>query len=224
MNKLKKLILVLLFIVVAVWGYVEIVNRHSRNMTMRQKFLRAVYPALMLFSKKKDKAISADREQAAESFYKLKATANNGGEIDFSSLKGKKVLLVNTASDCGYTPQYAELQKLYQQFENKLVIIGFPANDFKEQEKGSDREIAEFCQVNYGVTFPLVQKSTVVKGKEQNDVFKWLSDKNKNGWNDREPSWNFSKYLVDENGALTNYFDPAVSPLSKEVTDAIAKN
>ena len=224
MNKLKKLILVLLLLLITLLGYVEIVNLHSENMTMRQKFLKAFYPALMWFSKKKNNVSSNDSVQASSSFYSLEAIANNGTSINFSELKGKKVLLVNTASDCGYTPQYEELQKLYKQFENKLVIIGFPANDFKEQEKGTDKEIAEFCKVNYGVTFPLAQKSSVIKGNEQNEVFKWLSDKSKNGWNDKQPSWNFSKYLVNENGMLINYFDPAVSPLSKEVTGAITKN
>jgi glutathione peroxidase len=151
----------------------------------------------------------------------LQSEANSGTTFSFEQLKGKKVLLVNTASDCGYTGQYEELQQLHQRFQNKLVILGFPANDFKEQEKGSDAEIAEFCKINYGVTFPLMKKSTVVKGAAQNPVFRWLSDASQNGWNNQAPKWNFSKYLVDENGVLTNYFDPGVSPLSKEVTDTI---
>ena len=133
------------------------------------------------------------------------------------------MLLVNTASNCGYTNQYDELQELYKRFENKLVILGFPANDFKEQEKGSDEEIAQFCKVNFGVTFPLMKKSSVVKNTDQNDVFKWLTDAAKNGWNSQQPSWNFSKYLVNENGVLTNYFDPSVSPLSEEVMNEIKK-
>jgi glutathione peroxidase len=100
-------------------------------------------------------------------------------------------------------------------------VIGFPANDFKEQEKGNDHDIAAFCKINYGVTFPLAAKSSVVRGKQQNEIFKWLSDKKLNGWNDQQPTWNFSKYLVDENGVLTNYFDPAVSPASEEIKNAI---
>jgi len=131
------------------------------------------------------------------------------------------VLLVNTASDCGYTNQYDDLQKLYKQFEQKLVIIGFPANDFKEQEKGDDEAIAEFCKLNFGVTFPLAKKSSVVRSAQQNEVFRWLTDKMKNGFTSKQPSWNFSKYLVDEDGVLTHYFDPSVSPLSKEVIAAI---
>jgi glutathione peroxidase len=131
--------------------------------------------------------------------------------------------LVNTASNCGYTNQYEELQQLYEQYNNRLVILGFPSNDFKEQEKGNDDEIARFCKINYGVTFPLMKKSVVIKGAGQNPVFQWLSDAAQNGWNTKTPSWNFSKYLVNESGMLTHYFDPAISPLSKEVLAAINK-
>ncbi len=155
------------------------------------------------------------------SFYSLQAVANNGAAIFFDQFKGRKVLVVNTASDCGYTPQYDDLQKLYDQYKNKLVIIGFPANDFGEQEKGNDDEIAHFCKVNYGVSFLLAKKSTVIKKAGQNKVFEWLSNKNENGWNDQQPTWNFSKYLINENGELTHYFEPSVSPLSNEVIDAI---
>ena len=154
------------------------------------------------------------------SFYSLSAPLNNNTELNFDSLKGKKVLLVNTASDCGYTNQYDDLQKLFETTKDKLIVIGFPANDFKEQEKGNDEEIAQFCKINFGVTFPLAKKSSV-KGENQNEIFKWLSDKNKNGWNNKQPSWNFSKYLVNEQGLLTHYFDPAISPLSEEVKKAI---
>jgi glutathione peroxidase len=222
-SKLKKLILVLSLLAISFTTYVAIINRNSANMTVRQKILKAVYPILMAFSGKKNKAkpSSMNTTSFSASFYSLKTITNQGTQFDFSQLKGKKVLLVNTASDCGYTPQYADLQKLYEQYKEKLVIIGFPANDFKEQEKGDDEQIASFCKVNYGVTFPLAQKSSVVKGNQQNEVFNWLSDKNKNGWNDKQPTWNFSKYLVDESGVLTNYFDPAISPISEEVINAI---
>ncbi len=141
--------------------------------------------------------------------------------MDFSTLKGKKILLVNTASNCGYTNQYNDLQKLHQRYSDKLVVLGFPANDFKEQEKGNDEEIAQFCQVNFGVSFPLAKKSRVVKSVEQNPVFNWLTDKSKNGWTNKQPSWNFAKYLVNENGILTHYFDPSISPLDKQVISAI---
>ena len=156
-----------------------------------------------------------------EPFYTLSTQLNNGTELKFDSLKGKKVLLVNTASNCGYTNQYDDLQKLFEQHQNNLIVIGFPANDFKEQEKGSDDEIAQFCRINFGVTFPLAKKDSVKKGHHQQKVFRWLTDKTKNGWNSKQPSWNFTKYLVNEQGVLTHYFDAAISPLGEEVSSAI---
>jgi glutathione peroxidase len=195
-------------------------------MTTRQKILKAIYPLFTFWSKasgKNSSELSNDSAKPVVSFYSLKDTLNNGAAFDFSSLKGKKVLLVNTASDCGYTPQYTDLQKLNEQYGNKVTIIGFPANDFKEQEKGTDEQIAQFCKANFGVTFPLMKKSTVIRAKDQNNVYKWLTDATQNGWNSKAPSWNFSKYLVNEEGMLTNYFDPAVSPLSDEVINAVKK-
>ncbi len=225
-SKLKKLILVLLLLSISFTAYVAIINRNSKNMTMRQKILKAIYPVFTWLAKaggKNKEELSNETVQPVVPFYTLKGTLNNGKEFNFDSLKGKKILLVNTASDCGYTPQYAELQKLYDEHKDKLIILGFPANDFKEQEKGSDNEITEFCKVNYGITFPLMTKSTVIKGNNQNEIFKWLSDKNKNGWNNQQPTWNFSKYLVNEKGVLTKYFAPSISPLSKEVIAGIEK-
>jgi glutathione peroxidase len=224
MQKQNRLILVLLLIAVIFVCYVEIVNRNTRNMTYRQKVLKAVYPALMWWTKLRGKnaaELSQGKTPPPVPFYSLKATLNNGQLLDFSSLKGKKILLVNTASNCGYTDQYKELEELYEANKDKLVIIGFPANDFKEQEKGTDEEIAQFCQTNYGITFPLVKKSTVIKSGEQNEVFRWLTDPAQNGWNDKPPSWNFSKYLVNEEGILTNYFGPSISPTSGDVMIAI---
>ena len=124
---------------------------------------------------------------------------------------------MNTASDCGYTPQYNDLESLYKEYKDKLVVIGFPANDFGEQEKGDDEKIAQFCKANFGVTFPLAKKSTVIKSPDQNNIFKWLSDEKLNGWNNQPPKWNFSKYLVNENGVLVGYFDSSVSPGSEEI-------
>ncbi|MEO5941884.1 MAG: glutathione peroxidase [Ferruginibacter sp.] len=158
---------------------------------------------------------------ATTDFYSLKTILNNGQTLDFSTLKNKKVMLVNTASDCGYTKQYDGLQELHEKFKDKVVIIGFPANDFGAQEKGSDDTIAEFCKVNFGVTFPLAKKSTVVKGGEQSEVYQWLTDENKNGWNNTAPTWNFCKYLIDENGNLTHFFEAGVEPMGKEIKDAI---
>jgi glutathione peroxidase len=155
------------------------------------------------------------------SFYSLSVTLNNGKVLSFEKLKGKKVLLVNTASDCGYTHQYAELQKLYQHAKEDVEIIAFPANDFKAQEKGSDEEIAKFCAVNYNIRFPIVKKAVVIKDSNQHPVYQWLTNKGLNGWNDKAPSWNFAKYLVNEDGILTHYFEPSVSPVSAEVMQAV---
>ena len=205
-------------------GYVMIVNRNSVNMTTRQKILKAVYPAMMWITQltgTNSKSMSNPAKAAPVSFYTLKGVLNDGTPIDLASLKGKKILLVNTASACGYTAQYQQLQNLYNQYNGKLVIIGFPANDFKEQEKGSDQEIAEFCKKNFGVSFPLMQKSVVIKTAQQNPVFQWLTDSTKNGWNNQAPEWNFSKYLLNEEGILTNYFGPSVEPMSQAVIDAI---
>lgn len=223
-GKLKKVFIVLFMIIIVFAGYVEIVNQNSRNMSYRQKVLKAVYPIWMWWSNLRGKnatRLANENKQPHIPFHSLRGTLNNGESLDFGSLKGKKVLLVNTASNCGFTDQYDDLQKLYEQNVSKLVIIGFPANDFKEQEKGTDEEIAAFCKLNYGVTFPLMKKSTVVRGEGQNEVFQWLTDPGRNGWNDKLPSWNFTKYLVNENGILTHVFGPSVSPGSEEVRDAI---
>ncbi|MEP7374344.1 MAG: glutathione peroxidase [Chitinophagaceae bacterium] len=225
MKKLKRFIIVLLIMTVAFVCYVAIVNQNSKNMTYRQKVLKAVYPALMWVNKitgGRSKVMSNNKQSApSQSLYDLSIQLNNGTELKLETLKGKKILLVNTASDCGYTDQYDDLQKIYDINKDKLVVIGFPANDFKEQEKGNDNDIAAFCKKNYGITFPLATKSSVVRGEQQNEIFRWLSDKKLNGWNDQQPTWNFSKYLVNEKGVLTNYFDPAVSPASDEIKNAI---
>ena len=149
-------------------------------MTYRQKVLKAAYPVLMWVTKlagKNSKELSGTK-QPPISFYSLKAILNNGDTLDFANLKGKKIMLVNTASDCGYTNQLNDLQKLSEQYSEKLVI---------------------------------------------NPVYQWLTDSTKNGWNDQSPSWNFTKYIVNEGGVLTNYFGPSVSPLSKDVTKAISE-
>jgi glutathione peroxidase len=193
-------------------------------MTFRQKLLKGIYPVLMWLTGKKGGKMTEvlkGNQPAPVSFYSLKAELNNGSVMDFATLRGKQVLLVNTASNCGYTHQYKALQELYEQHQPGLVVIGFPANDFKEQEKGSDDEIASFCQVNYGVTFPLVKKAPVVPGESQQAVFKWLTDASQNGWNKQSPAWNFAKYLVDGNGSLIRYFGPSVDPLSDEVKEAV---
>jgi glutathione peroxidase len=224
---LKKLFIALLLFLIAFTGYVAIVTRNVKEMTIRQRILKAVYPAFTWWGRvagKNSKVFTNDSPGTPpQSLYNLSVTLNNGESLHLSNYKGKKLLLVNTASDCGYTDQYDALQELYEENQDKLVIIGFPANDFKEQEKGTDEEIAQFCKLNYGVTFPVAKKSSVIPGQDQNPVFQWLTDKNKNGWTNKKPSWNFSKYLVNEEGVLVNYFDPSISPTSKEVTEAIKK-
>jgi glutathione peroxidase len=219
------IILLMLFITFS--GYVLIVTSNAKKMTLRQKILKAVYPAFTWWGRvsgKNNKVFTNESPSLPpQSVYDLTFTLNSGEIIPLSSFKDKKILFVNTASDCGYTDQYDELQKLYEENKDRLVIIGFPANDFKQQERGTDEEIAQFCKLNYGVTFPLAKKSSVVPGPDQNPVYQWLTDKNKNGWTNKKPSWNFSKYLVNEEGILVNYFDPSVSPAGKEVTDAVKK-
>ena len=225
MSKLKKILVVLSVLVLIFWAYVEIVNHNSRQMTSKQKILKAIYPLVTGMSKlfgKNNRVISNEKNMNSKvSFYDLSIEKNDGGKIQMKDLQGKKILLVNTASNCGYTGQYEELQKLYQQYNDKLVVIGFPANDFNEQEKGTDEEIASFCKVNFGVSFPLAKKTVVIKDSTQNPVFQWLTNKEKNGWNDQQPTWNFSKYLVNEKGVLTHYFDPSVSPFDAKVLEAI---
>ena len=224
---LKKLFLALLLFLIAFSGYVAMVTRNTKEMTIRQRVLKAVYPAFTWWGRisgMNSKVFTNESPTVPpQSLYELTVTLNNGNSIPLSTYKGKKILLVNTASDCGYTDQYDDLQKLYQANKDNLVIIGFPANDFKEQEKGTDEEIEQFCRLNYGVTFPLAKKSTIIPGPDQNPVFQWLTDKSKNGWTSKKPSWNFSKYLVNENGVLVNYFDPTISPTGKEVAGAIKK-
>jgi len=196
-------------------------NEHLMTMTVRQKILKRVYPFFQkLNGLIKQKGVLRPDKDALnppnESFYQLKAVLSNGADFDFQTLKGKKILLVNVASDCGFTPQYTELEKLYQLYKDKLEILGFPSNNFQGQEPGGNQEIEQFCRINYGVSFPLFQKLSVLS-PEQHPVFKWLSQKSLNGWNDQVPTWNFCKFLVDEHGTLESVFQPHVSPLSDEI-------
>jgi len=141
----------------------------------------------------------------------------NGNDFNLSSLKGKKVLVVNTASKCGLTPQYKLLQALYEQYGgDKFTIVGFPANNFLRQEPGTNEEIEEFCEKNYGVTFPMMSKISV-KGDDQHPVYKWLTQKSQNGVMDSEVGWNFQKYLIDENGKLVDMVPPKEKPDSERI-------
>ncbi|MFN9782463.1 MAG: glutathione peroxidase [Sphingobacteriales bacterium] len=154
---------------------------------------------------------------AAASVYDFKVPSLSGDTIDFSKYKGKYLLIVNTASQCGYTKQYADLEKLYEGNKDKLVIVGFPANNFGGQEPGSNAEIKEFCQKNYGVTFPMAEKVSV-KGSDIHPLFQYLTSKEKNGVQDAEIKWNFTKFLLDKNGKLIAVFPSAVNPTSEEIT------
>jgi len=154
----------------------------------------------------------------ATSVYDFKVQGLDGKTIDLSSFKGKKILIVNTASKCGFTPQYADLEKLYTQYQSKLVIIGFPANNFGQQEPGTSQEITEFCTKNYGVTFPMAEKSDVV-GDSISPLFKYLTDEaHKLGVADPVVKWNFTKFLVDENGKLIAVFPSKVKPTDDQIT------
>lgn len=156
------------------------------------------------------------------SIYDYKITAIDGSIIDMASFKGKKILIVNVASECGFTPQYEDLEKLYRQYKDQLVVIGFPANDFFGQEPGSNEEILQFCTSRYEVTFPLAQKISV-KGKDKAPIYHWLTEKKLNGVEDSEVSWNFNKYLVDENGQYVCHFKSKVEPFDPIIIAAIGK-
>lgn len=186
--------------------------------------MKWVYPYLKLFAGKSEKGkiiVNKANKQPKSSFYNLKAIDNKEAIIDFETFRGKKVLIVNTASDCGYTGQYSELQKLHENYGNNVVVLGFPSNDFN-QENGTDTEISAFCDVNYRISFVMMKKSHITIIKDQNDVYAWLTNADKNGWNNYAPNWNFSKYLVNESGILTHYFGSAISPTDKHILDAIA--
>ncbi|MCF6131995.1 glutathione peroxidase [Flavobacterium wongokense] len=147
-----------------------------------------------------------------ETIYQFKVTDLYGKEFDFASLKGKKILIVNTASECGLTPQYKDLEAIYEKYKDKnFVIIGFPANNFGAQEPGSNDQIAKFCEMNYGVTFPMMGKISV-KGDDMHSVYKFLTQKSKNGLQDSEVEWNFQKYLINEQGELVKVLSPRILP------------
>ncbi len=156
-----------------------------------------------------------------KSIHELCANSIEGEKVCLSQYKGKKIMIVNTASKCGYTPQYEDLEKLYQQFkDDNFVIIGFPANDFMGQEPGSNEEIAEFCKKNYGVTFPMMEKITV-KGKDMHPIYQFLTEESKNGVMDSKVKWNFQKYLINEKGQLEKVYYSGTKPLDDEIVNWI---
>ena len=162
-----------------------------------------------------------DLSNNSESFYEYSSVTIDGKEFKMSNLKGKKVIIVNVASKCGYTPQYEGLQKLYMQYKDKVEILGFPSNDFLWQEPGKNSDIKSFCTTKYGVTFPMFEKVKVKKGKNQDPLYTWLSHLELNGINNQAPSWNFCKYLINEKGELENFYSSSIKPLSEEILNFI---
>jgi len=175
---------------------------------------RLLFIALFTFT------CSTMQAQKEASVHDFKVMSIDGETIDLSSFKGKKILIVNTASRCGYTRQYKDLEELYEKYKNKLVVIGFPANNFGGQEPGSNEEIREFCTKNYGVSFPMAAKVSV-KGKDIHPLFDWLTNKTKNGVLDAEIRWNFGKFLIDENGKPIAYFGSSTNPMSDDILSRI---
>ena len=163
----------------------------------------------------------SETPMSAETIYQFKVEDLDGNAFDFSTLKGKKILVVNTASECGLTPQYEQLQAIYEKYKDKnFVIVGFPANNFSSQEPGTNAQIATFCQKNYGVSFPMMSKISV-KGKDIHAVYQFLTQKAKNGLQDSDVEWNFQKYLINENGELAKVVLPRVLPTDAEITNWI---
>ena len=161
--------------------------------------------------------ISKDKSNEMKNLYDYKVESLDGKEINFAGFKGKKVLIVNTASECGFTPQYADLEKVAEQYKDQLVVVGFPANNFGAQEPGSNAEIGAFCQKNFGVTFPMAAKVSV-KGDDIAPIFKYLTEKDLNGVKNTNILWNFTKFLVDENGKLIHSFISTTEPTSESIT------
>ena len=158
-----------------------------------------------------------------KNFHDFKAESITGEMIEFSSFKGKKVLVVNTASECGLTPQYEQLQELYETYGGKgFEIVGFPANNFGKQEPGSDAEIKTFCEQNYGVSFTMMSKISV-KGEDINPIYAWLTQKSKNGVKDSEVTWNFQKYFIDEKGHLVDFATPKTNPLDDKIVTWVSE-
>ena len=165
--------------------------------------------------------ISTEKQMKKENIYQFKVKDLYGNDFDFASLKGKKIMVVNTASECGNTPQYKNLQELYETFGNdNFTIVGFPANNFGGQEPGSNDQIAAFCKQNYGVTFPMMSKISV-KGDDMHDLYQFLTEKERNGFQDSEVDWNFQKYLIDENGEVVRVVSPRTLPIDESIIDWI---
>jgi glutathione peroxidase len=177
--------------------------------------LLSVVAFLQSCNSKKNKK-TASMSPIPTSIYDYKVAALDGGKIDFSAFKGKKILIVNTASECGFTPQYKDLETLHQAYKDRLVIVGFPANNFGGQEPGTNKEIATFCQKNYGVSFPMAAKVSV-KGDDEAPLFQYLTDKELNGVKNTTILWNFTKFLLDENGKLIDSYISTTKPMDEAI-------
>ncbi|MDP1816955.1 MAG: glutathione peroxidase [Cytophagaceae bacterium BCCC1] len=173
-----------------------------------------------IFSKKQTILSSNNSMILKGSFYDFTVNDLSGKPVSLKEYKGKTVVLINVASKCGFTPQYADWQKFHEKFGEKIAVLGFPANNFMSQEPGSSEEIAEFCQKNYGVTFRMFEKIEVA-GKDKAPLYNWLSNKDLNGWNNQEPSWNFCKYLINKDGKLTHFFESKITPENPEFLQAV---
>jgi len=183
-----------------------------------KKVLIIVFGVFLFWScQGQNKPAKTDATMPKQTIYQFKVKDLSGKEFDFASLKGKKIMIVNTASKCGLTPQYKELEALYKEYSSKgFVIVGFPANNFMSQEPGTNEEIASFCQLNYGVTFPMMDKVSV-KGDDMCAVYQFLTQKSKNGLQDSDVEWNFQKYLLNEKGELVKVISPRTLPTDPEV-------
>ena len=192
--------------------------------------IKSVLCALVLFSScqnfaQTELAIASDKKEPPmkeKSIYDFKVIDLNGEKFDFAQLKGKKIMIVNTASKCGLTPQYKGLQAVYEKYKDRLVIVGFPANDFAQQEPASNKEIAQFCEMNYGVKFPMMEKISV---KEENmaPIYRFLTQKKHNGYADSMVEWNFQKYLINEKGMLEKVISPKTQPDDAEIIKWLEK-
>jgi len=200
---------------------------------MKRKYVITIFATLFLgaialysmYSTQTNKVIVRPMENTtidstASSIFQFTVNSLDGKPVSLEQFKGKKIILLNVASECGFTPQYADWQKFYDANKESVVVLGFPANDFGAQEPGSAAEIGSFCQKNYGVTFPMFEKVSV-KGESQAPLYKWLTDPAQNGWNSQAPSWNFCKYIVDENGKLTHFFASNVKPDNAQFMEAM---
>ena len=168
-----------------------------------------------------DANISQTVQTSNKPFYDLQVVSIDGKKIKMSTFNGKKLIIVNTASQCGYTPQYEDWQKYYEKNKDSVVVLGFPCNQFMGQEPGTNEEISTFCSLNYGVTFPMFAKVDV-KGDHQSEIYRWLSNPAQNGWCNEIPSWNFCKYVISEKGELTHFFGSKIKPDSPEFLQAMA--